>query len=383
VFEIHVIRVLFSVCPANVPVVSCQVLNPEEMRSSITYVTVIAAALIVSYILISRKRPDEEEVNDEELDKDNFNPIDEQNIVEDENQIEFILRQSFLSAASAASTLTQAGLDQDEKLLLYALYKQATVGDCNIDVVSETCLINAVFMDNMAYDFAFQQPSRLNFTAFTKYNAWNECKGMPSTVAMINYIDLVQHLISGSDDNYILNDIADVYYEDDQGDDDHPDDHVSSPFSGLGHKQSTFLHEEGRFADALLTLADDDDLPELLKRAMDALSMDDSLLLKACIDDGLNVNESDDAGQKLLHFAADLGSSSCIVTLLQCGADPNALDNDGISVLEAAVINGQEDAVEILLGAGADADHKDCDGDSARTWALKDGSERMKCFFNI
>ena len=110
-------------------------INAMISRKAIGCASVIAATLILSYWILARKRRDEEELS--ELDPDEqFAPIYDPTFVEDENQIEFILRQSFLSAAAAASSLAQAGVQQDEKLLLYALYKQAMMGDCNIDAVS-------------------------------------------------------------------------------------------------------------------------------------------------------------------------------------------------------------------------------------------------------
>jgi len=154
---------------------------------------------------------------------------------------------------------------------------------------------------------------------------------------MINYIDIVQHLISAGDD-YMQDDNADIYYDYDQEDEYEEEtqgDRVASLFSGLGHKQSTFIHDEGRFSDGFLDMTDDN-VPILLKRAMNALSVDDSISLKLCIEEGLDVTDKDEAGQTLLHFGADRGSIASILTLLECGADPNAADNDGISVLEAA-----------------------------------------------
>jgi len=229
-----------------------------------------------------------------------------------------------------------------------------------------------------------------------KYEAWIKCTGMPPTIAMINYIEVVQHLssrISSGNEN-MQDDNADIYYDDDDEEDDGEEDEsleqnqvdrVPSLFSGLGHKQSTMQHDEGRFPNVVLNMPEEeeDDIPILVKRAMDALKKDNAESLKNCIVEGLDVHESDDAGQKLLHFAADLGAISCIHTLLQYGADPNASDDEGISVLEAAVINGKVSAVKVLLAAGANPDQQDYDGDSARSYAEKDGSMRMKNLFRI
>jgi len=59
----------------------------------------------------------------------------------------------------------------DEMLELYALFKQATVGDTNS-----------------------KRPGALDFKGRAKYDAWAERKGMSSEVAMQTYVDLVAKL---------------------------------------------------------------------------------------------------------------------------------------------------------------------------------------------
>lgn len=60
----------------------------------------------------------------------------------------------------------------DSELLdLYANYKQATVGDVNID-----------------------KPSFYMFKDVSKWNAWNQLKGISKMQAQVNYIKLVEEL---------------------------------------------------------------------------------------------------------------------------------------------------------------------------------------------
>jgi len=60
----------------------------------------------------------------------------------------------------------------NEKMLdLYALNKQATIGDINIE-----------------------KPAMFDFMAAMKYNSWNSKKGMTKEEAQQNYIDLVDSL---------------------------------------------------------------------------------------------------------------------------------------------------------------------------------------------
>lgn len=83
------------------------------------------------------------------------------------------LLQLFEKAVEASKTLIEK--PSNEILLqLYALYKQGTVGDVNIDPPS-----NPFDIVNKA-----------------KYNAWNELKGKSKDVAMQEYISLIQKLKS-------------------------------------------------------------------------------------------------------------------------------------------------------------------------------------------
>lgn len=59
----------------------------------------------------------------------------------------------------------------DKMLELYALNKQATIGDLNID-----------------------KPAMFDFVAAAKYNAWNAKKGMTKEEAQQKYIDFVNSL---------------------------------------------------------------------------------------------------------------------------------------------------------------------------------------------
>ena len=60
----------------------------------------------------------------------------------------------------------------DEMLVLYKFYKQATVGDNNKE-----------------------QPSFLNFKEKSKWNAWNETKGMNKYDSEVEYIKTVNSYI--------------------------------------------------------------------------------------------------------------------------------------------------------------------------------------------
>ncbi|KAL0223820.1 hypothetical protein P9112_003210 [Eukaryota sp. TZLM1-RC] len=61
----------------------------------------------------------------------------------------------------------------ENKLTLYGLYKQATIGDNNE-----------------------KAPMKLNVVNYKKWDAWNQNKGMSKDEAMNQYISLVDSLLS-------------------------------------------------------------------------------------------------------------------------------------------------------------------------------------------
>jgi len=78
----------------------------------------------------------------------------------------------FLKAAEDVKNLKQSPKD-DELLVLYGLYKQATVGDVNTD-----------------------RPGMLDFKGKAKWDAWSGRKGMTKEDAEKQYIDFVQKMIA-------------------------------------------------------------------------------------------------------------------------------------------------------------------------------------------
>ena len=64
-------------------------------------------------------------------------------------------------------------LSDEDKLFLYKYYKQATIGDINIE-----------------------EPSFFNFVARQKYNAWKSIEGETKNSSMIYYINKVDELMN-------------------------------------------------------------------------------------------------------------------------------------------------------------------------------------------
>ncbi|PBQ34815.1 acyl-CoA-binding protein [Sphingobacteriaceae bacterium] len=80
------------------------------------------------------------------------------------------LEQKFEDAKKRVMDLPEKP-DNEVMLELYALNKQATIGDVNID-----------------------KPGMFDFVAAAKYNAWNGKKGMSKEEAQQKYMDYVEGL---------------------------------------------------------------------------------------------------------------------------------------------------------------------------------------------
>jgi acyl-CoA-binding protein len=80
------------------------------------------------------------------------------------------LTTKFEEAARDSQTLSERP-DNNTLLQLYALYKQASVGDVNTS-----------------------RPGQFDFVGRAKWDAWDKLKGTSTTEAMQSYIDLVERL---------------------------------------------------------------------------------------------------------------------------------------------------------------------------------------------
>merc|ERR1712130_345365 len=81
------------------------------------------------------------------------------------------LDQDFEAAAEVIKTKVNKTLSDDELKEIYALYKQATCGDINID-----------------------KPGMMDIKGCAKWDAWNSKKGVPSEEAKQQYIEMVEQM---------------------------------------------------------------------------------------------------------------------------------------------------------------------------------------------
>lgn len=230
-------------------------------------------------------------------------------------------------------------LHNGDRLMLYGLYKQATVGDC---------------------DVSKEPPSRFNVMEHAKYEGWMKFQGMASEDAMKHYCKAIEAFTTTASSGEVME------YQTEELD----------MFNAMGIRPSKMVEEEEE--------KEEDDTNHTTPCQQLRLAAREGNLKKlkdALLECEAQVDATDDSGQTALHFAADRGFLEGVEVLLEAGADANAADNDGIGVLQAAVIAGHFDIAHFLLQNGANADQADFDGDTPRTCAFDDGSDKMRQLF--
>jgi len=247
-----------------------------------------------------------------------------------------VLLAAFEEAAERIGKMPASKLSNEDRLLLYALYKQTTVGDAP-----------ASFSLSSSWNIIKEQ---------AKHTTWSRLIGFPRETAAAKYIALVEEL-EARDENYVPKD---------------QDGLASGLFAPTVSRPAM---ENGGYENG-------DDSPE--SQLLLAASENDVTTLEGLLEMGVDVNYQDSQdGQTAMHLAADKGSIQCVEKLLQHGANASAKDHDGISVLQAAVIAGHVDTCRLLLKHGADPDQEDTDGDTPRSCAKDDGSAEMKKLFKF
>jgi acyl-CoA-binding protein len=277
------------------------------------------------------------------------------------------LKERFEACAEVIKNQT-SNLTNAQQLQVYGLYKQATVGNCNIDA-----------------------PSAMNVVQMAKYKAWKSLSSLQNEMdrmtAMQEYIDFTMLLEFTKE----MDDQADIVYPDtDEDVDDDDQEHVMD-MGGMGLKPSTPLKQEEQEQQDYkepatqeerlerdLHIAARDNQPERLKELL--LMQSTTSPTTTTPPSNVNPNSLDETGQTALHLAADRGHLECVQILLDHGADVQATDQEGISILQAAVIAGHFEMCRLLLQKGADPDQQDMDGDTPRECA-KDDPELRKLIF--
>eukprot|EP00035_Acanthoeca_spectabilis_P013466 m.251071 g.251071 ORF g.251071 m.251071 type:complete len:254 (-) comp15894_c1_seq1:133-894(-) len=224
-----------------------------------------------------------------------------------------------------ASTFARTGLKKTstaDQLLLYAHYKQVTVGDCT-----------------------GSRPGFLYMTERSKWDAWNQVRGMPSAAAAHAYVEIVTRLAP----DWEAQEPPAAGIGDSGGGGD-------AEAKSMGPVQSTLYVVEDTVADSDKTAfnyVEDGDLNGLTQALATETAQGNS---------GALVAQTDDSGMTLLHWASDRGHVEICRYLIDNAADVNAVDAESMSPLHYASVCDHDELIEILLAAGADASLKDKDG---------------------
>eukprot|EP01105_Mastigella_eilhardi_P026379 TRINITY_DN7592_c0_g1_i1.p2 TRINITY_DN7592_c0_g1~~TRINITY_DN7592_c0_g1_i1.p2 ORF type:complete len:240 (+),score=79.86 TRINITY_DN7592_c0_g1_i1:25-720(+) len=218
--------------------------------------------------------------------------------------------EAFAAAAQRAGALP-ASTSSEDKLALYALYKQASVGPCTTS-----------------------RPAFYELVGRAKWDAWHRLGAMPKAEATAAYIDLANKLAPAP-----------------------PAGGVETPASGqrqaANPSWTVFSRPQGDDADECAPVhryARDGDL-EHLKQVLDSGSV--------------HVDDTDAEGRTPLLWAADSGHADVVRELLKRGANVNHQDNEGQSALHYAVTCGEAEVKQLLLENGIDTSLKDADGATA------------------
>eukprot|EP00057_Strongylocentrotus_purpuratus_P031217 XP_783927.4 PREDICTED: acyl-CoA-binding domain-containing protein 6 [Strongylocentrotus purpuratus] len=200
------------------------------------------------------------------------------------------------------------GLNQLIKLLFLSLQcLQATVGKCNI------C-----------------RPGMFNFQGKQKWDAWNALKDMSGEQAMMEYIEAMDEV----DPDWSLKVKG-----------------QKSSSRGFGLGVSTMLVEE------------EEELSDQEKSIFDWCKEGDVDQVRLLLsNEGTNIEQVDEDGLTLLHWACDRGHLEVVTLLLEREVNVNALDQDAQTPLHYACTCEHLPIIEALVKHGGNVNAKDADG---------------------
>lgn len=206
--------------------------------------------------------------------------------------------EEFMQAANFLQHNTNT-IEQNNLLELYGLYKQATIGKCNTS-----------------------KPSIFSLQAKSKWNAWNSLGDMTQIKAMEMYVQKVKQLFP----------------------------------------EALFIERNNWVAVSSMKNPDDDEtIPDSNKNAFDFVKESNSDQLKDILTklSSEEINELDESGLGLIHWAADRGDSKVLEILIENGADIDGQDGDGQTAMHYAASCGNLDCIKVLKNYDANLTIRD------------------------
>lgn len=240
------------------------------------------------------------------------------------------LEEKFNDAAAYLQNIV-GNLDAKHLLEFYGLYKQSTIGPCNIP-----------------------KPGIFSMQARSKWIAWNDLGKISKELAMEKYVEK-------------LNDIEPEWNEN------------SAAGTSTGQKRPTWIS-----VSTLLSQETEEERLNEPRTLIDHVKCEniDGILAFFSAAMSLNqtdeekeeaINEMDDDGLASVHWAADRGFGNILEILLNHGADVNLKDlQSGQTALHYAISCGHNDCIQILMKHGANATIPDGEGTTCLDLAAED-----------
>lgn len=213
-----------------------------------------------------------------------------------------LLDEEFQNAADRLQ-LIHSALPNDVLLELYAFYKQATTGECNIP-----------------------KPNIFNSQGRAKWNSWSNLRNMSTVEAKTKYIEKLYSV----------------------------DTEHKAPLKSKLNKNFSFICQSQ-------PLNEEAPLPDHEKNPFDYVKENNIEKLESCLQKD-QINDLGAEGLGLIHWAADRNATNILRFLLENKADVNLKDDDGQTALHYASSCGNLECIAVLLKHGADKDLIDLAG---------------------
>ncbi|KAJ0409895.1 hypothetical protein P43SY_005789 [Pythium insidiosum] len=242
----------------------------------------------------------------------------------------------FQVAVDFVAMQANAKLSNEQRLTLYAFFKQGSLGKCS-----------------------GEKPSAIDMVARAKWESWFSLGEMPAAVAKQQYVGLVQELFPHFDVTGERNEprtphpLADNIQSGDTGD--------LSMVGAVSMPTVDMSTPEWQVKEDLFHFASTGDVAKV----SEALAR------------GEDVDATDDEGRTMLHWAVDRSQREVVELLLARHASPNAQDSDGMTPLHYAVNCEDEDMTQLLVNGGASADIEDNDGETPLSCATEEIQELL------
>lgn len=259
-----------------------------------------------------------------------------------------ITEEEFNEAADLVKAIVT--VTDENRLQLYGLYKQATIGEVNT-----------------------KRPWGIDFVGCAKWDAWKSYSGFTQNQAKLAYVTVVRTLcgnapgdVDDANSGSGSGDVAKAIRDGGNGSSSSSGDGAfikctSTPTDAEGSNSNPWSSSEGLFA---ATIEND------VHKVRELLGQGDRSAATKLVNAHTS---SEDDSMTALHYAADRGHVGVASVLLEHGAAVDAVDGTGGTALMNAVVCGHEDMVRLLLDAGANPELQNSDGECARSMHDADG----------